>query len=109
MRAPSVIPLKSFFDSLPYSGNLAIRKYHDPSSVLYAQSCCCQPVDQRHHRRNMLRRARHDLRLLDRQRIQVFKKRLFISGVYSPIAIPAAAALRIILSSTSVMFMTCRA
>ena len=25
-RAPSVMPAKSFFDSLPYSGNLAIRK-----------------------------------------------------------------------------------
>ena len=33
MRAPSAIPLKSYFDSFPYSGKRAIRKYHDPSSA----------------------------------------------------------------------------
>ena len=32
-RAPAVLPLKSFFESLPYSGSPLMRKYQEPSSV----------------------------------------------------------------------------
>jgi hypothetical protein len=52
--------------------------------------------------------AGDDLRALDAQRLQILKKRLLEARRVLADGMPAAAALRMILSSTSVMFMTWR-
>jgi hypothetical protein len=67
-----------------------------------------QFLDQLDHAGNVLGGAGDDLRALDAEGSRSSKKACSNRAVYSPMGMPAAAALRMILSSTSVMFMTWR-
>ena len=64
-------------------------------------------LDERDHLRDVLGGVGDVLRALDAEGVEVFEEGALVTcAVYSPMGRPAAAALRMILSSTSVMFMT---